>query len=131
MSDVQKPAVGSFVWVDLTVPDADRVRDFYQEVVGWRPRAVPMGDYDDYSMEPPAGGDAVAGVCHARGTNEGIPPQWLHYIVVGDLDQSLERCQSLGGRIVREARNLGSGRFAVIEDPTGAVSAIYEEGRSE
>ena len=130
MSDAQNPPIGSIAWTDLTVDDAARVRDFYQEVVGWRPKPVSMGDYDDYSMQP-AKGDDVAGVCHARGSNEGIPPQWLNYIVVENLDESLERCLSLGGRIVRDVRSLGEGRFAIIEDPAGAVCALYDVSTSE
>ena len=34
------PAVGSISWVDLTVPDAPGVRDFYAAVTGWRPSPV-------------------------------------------------------------------------------------------
>jgi hypothetical protein len=28
-----------------------------------------MGDYSDYTMMCPGDGDAVAGICHARGSN--------------------------------------------------------------
>jgi predicted enzyme related to lactoylglutathione lyase len=34
---------GKLVWFDLTVQDAERVRDFYAEVVGWRPEPVDTG----------------------------------------------------------------------------------------
>ena len=58
--------------LDLTVPDADAVRDFYKAVVGWGVQDVDMGGYSDYAMTHPATGQPVAGVCHARGVNAGL-----------------------------------------------------------
>ena len=43
--------VGSVVWTDLTVNNASEVKDFYQQVVGWKPNPVSMGDYDDFTMQ--------------------------------------------------------------------------------
>ncbi|HEY9422117.1 MAG TPA: VOC family protein, partial [Thermoanaerobaculia bacterium] len=83
-----KPPVGSIGWIDLTVPNADEVRDFYSQVVGWKPEPVDMGGYSDYNMASPDG-EPKAGVCHTRGNNASIPPQWMIYIVVEDLDASL------------------------------------------
>ena len=34
MSTKEKPEVGSITWFDLTVPDADKVKDFYSKVIG-------------------------------------------------------------------------------------------------
>jgi predicted enzyme related to lactoylglutathione lyase len=31
-------AVGTIGWIDLTVPDAKSLRDFYSAVTGWTPR---------------------------------------------------------------------------------------------
>ena len=119
--------VGKIGWFDLTVDDAGRVRDFYQQVVGWKSEGVDMGGYQDYCMLPEEGGP-VAGVCHARGTNEGLPPQWLLYITVANLEASLTSCCALGGEVVRGARGLGGqGRFAIVRDPAGAVCALFEK----
>jgi len=119
--------VGKIGWIDLTVGDAEEVSAFYRDVVGWKSEGVEMGGYQDYCMLPAEGG-AVAGVCHARGTNEGIPAQWLIYISVADLEQSLERCRALGGEVVRPARGLGGmGRFAIVRDPAGAVCALFQK----
>lgn len=115
---------GAIVWADLTVPDAERVRDFYRAVTGWRPEPVGMGSYDDYSMLPADSEEPVAGVCHARGLNAGLPAQWLVYVQVADLDAALERCARLGGQVLRGPRGLGEQRFAVIQDPAGAVMAL-------
>ena len=119
--------VGKIGWIDLTVPEAAEVRDFYQAVVGWKSESVEMGGYQDYCMLPDEGG-AVAGVCHARGGNTGLPAQWLIYVTVADLEQSLRRCLELGGEVVRPARGLGGqGRFAIVKDPAGAVCALFQK----
>ena len=78
---------GTIGWIDLTVDDAEGVRDFYQEVVGWKSDPVDMGDYNDYSMVPTEG-DAVAGICHARGGNAAMPSTWTIYIIVENHQES-------------------------------------------
>ena len=72
-------------WIDLTVDNAEEVKSFYEKVVGWKSEGVNMGDYDDFNMLTPDG-DAVTGICHARGPNADIPAQWLIYITVDNLN---------------------------------------------
>ena len=117
---------GKIGWIDITVDDADGLRDFYRKVVGWQVEEADMGDYADYSMTMPANGEAVAGVCHARGSNADLPGGWLVYIVVNDVDASARICTDNGGRIIVEPRGLAGGRFCVIEDPSGATAALYQ-----
>jgi predicted enzyme related to lactoylglutathione lyase len=126
MGDEAKTGIGTIGWVDLTVDDADAVRDFYRDVVGWSPSGITMGDYQDYVMSDPAGAP-VAGVCHARGGNAGLPAQWLIYITVEDLDRSLARCRELGGEVAGEPRDAGAhGRYCLIKDPAGAYAMLHE-----
>jgi predicted enzyme related to lactoylglutathione lyase len=37
------PRPGTITWQDLTVPDAEALRDFYASVVGWKAQPVRMG----------------------------------------------------------------------------------------
>jgi uncharacterized protein len=120
------PLVGTIVWCDLTVEHAEAIRDFYAKVVGWRPEPVSMGSYHDFTMVPPESLEPAAGVCHARGGNADIPPQWLIYIVVEDIDDSVDRCVKLGGAVVAPPRGMMGGRFCVIRDPAGAVCGLYQ-----
>lgn len=128
MSDATpRPPAGTFGWFDLTVDDAPRIRDFYRDVVGWSPEDIPMGDYSDFSMRRPDTLDGVAGVCHRRGANAGVPPQWILYVYVDDLDHSMERTRALGGEVVHGPRSMGpSGRFCIVRDPAGAVMGLFE-----
>ncbi len=120
------PPVGSVSWIDMTVDDADSLRDFYKAVVGWETDDVSMGDYADYVMKAPASGEGVAGVCHARGSNADLPGGWLIYITVADVEQSAAKVSELGGKVIVAPRGLAGGRFCVIEDPGGAIAALYQ-----
>ena len=123
--------VGKIGWIDLTVGDATRVRDFYAGVVGWKPEGVEMGGYQDFNMTQPSTGTPVAGVCHARGVNAGLPAQWLIYVTVADLEASVRRVAELGGALVRPVTDMGGqGRFAIVRDPEGAVCALFERAGS-
>ncbi len=124
------PSIGAVGWVDLTVPNAEALRDFYAAVVGWASQDIDMGGYSDYCMVPPGEAEPSAGVCHARGMNEGLPRAWLVYFVVEDVARAVAEVERRGGRVVRPAGPMGPmGRFAVIEDPAGAVCALFERAR--
>lgn len=127
MSSAEPPVLGTIAWMDLTVADAGRVRDFYAAVAGWRPEPVAMGDYNDYVMIAPESGNPAAGICHARGMNADLPAQWLAYVLVADLDASLQRCVELDGAVLSAVKGgEGHGRYAVIQDPAGAVIALMQ-----
>jgi hypothetical protein len=129
MSDSPSSApVGAIGWADLTVGDADGVRDFYAAVVGWAPTPLDMGGYADYVMQAPGAARPQAGICHARGANAGLPPVWLMYVTVADLAASLAACLARGGTVLAGPRDAGGGAsFAVIRDPAGAVLALHQE----
>lgn len=119
--------IGKIGWIDLTVPNAEEVRAFYEAVVGWRSEPCDMGGYSDHSMIPPGGSEPVAGICHARGVNAGLPAQWLMYVTVGDLDASMAETERRGGKCLTPVREMGPwGRMCIIQDPAGAVCAIIQ-----
>ena len=127
MAEYQAPAPGQIGWFDLTVPNAVEIRDFYKDVAGWSAAGQDMGGYEDFSMFPPGSDVPVAGVCHARGSNADLPPVWLIYIVVSDLEESIRRAEARGGKLRKPATNMGGmGRYCVMEDPAGAVAALFE-----
>jgi len=117
---------GKIGWIDITVDDANGLRDFYADVVGLVPDAVSMGEYDDFNMTMPASGEPVCGICHARGSNRDLPGGWMVYFVVDDVDASAATCTAKGGNVLVEPRGLAGGRFCVLEDPSGATAALYQ-----
>ena len=120
--------VGRIAWLDLTVSDASASRDFYRQVVGWSAQNVEIEDggerYADYTMLGDDGA-AVAGVCHARGVNAGLPPVWMIYLPVGDLAESLRRVQEEGGKVIKAMQGEdGAYVYAAVQDPVGAYVAL-------
>ena len=125
MSDT--PELGAIGWFDLTVENGEQIRDFYTQVTGWTSEDHSMGEYSDYVMKTPNSNTPAAGVCHARGQNATLPPQWLIYVQVADLDVSLKSCLDLGGAVISPPRSMGDyGIMAVIQDPAGAVLALTQ-----
>lgn len=121
---------GEIGWIDMTTSDAEGVRDFYQAVVGWQGAGVDMdggpaaGGYQDYTMM--LGDAAVGGICHAIGSNADLPPGWLIYITVDDLDSAVAAATERGGEIVVAPRSMGPSRLAVLRDPGGSAFALYQ-----
>lgn len=121
---------GHIAWLDLTIPNAESTRDFYQAVIGWQVEDVMMqdggGTYTDYNM---LGSDdqPAAGVCHAKGTNKQLPPVWLIYLPVGDLLTSIEKVEQNAGKIITTYLNkAGKITQVVIQDPIGVYLALCE-----
>ena len=135
MGDQEKSNIGAIVWHDLTVDDAESVKDFYAKVVGWDTGNVAMGGadgtdnqsetYNDFTMNLPGTAETVAGVCHARGSNTKIPPQWVMYVGVEDVAASAKQCLALGGEILDGPREMAGSTYYFIKDPAGAVLAIF------
>jgi uncharacterized protein len=120
--------VGRISWLDLTVADAFATQDFYRQVVGWSAQDVEMKDgnerYADYNLLG-EDGNPVAGVCHARGVNAGLPQVWMIYLPVGDLPESVRRVQEEGGRVIKSMHGKdGQYVYAAVQDPVGAHLAL-------
>ena len=119
---------GRFIWYECLTTDPEKAMDFYQDVVGLSAQEVEMEDagdsYADYALCTPDG-SAVAGVCHARGMNRGLPPVWLIYLPVGDLEDSLIQARTHGGEVVAARMSAaGEGGYAVVRDPVGAYLGL-------
>ncbi|MFC9971184.1 VOC family protein [Spirillospora sp. NPDC127200] len=123
------PHQGSLVGLDLTVPNAPQVRDFYATVIGWGVQGLKGGedydDTDDYFMTGHDGAP-VAGVCQRQGDHSDLPPQWMPYVSVDDLDAAVTKTLELGGAVVAGPKGQGPGSYCVIKDPAGAMLALMQ-----
>jgi uncharacterized protein len=117
---------GRFVWYDLMTTDVDAAKAFYSEVIGYKTQAWdgPM----PYSMWC-VGDQPVGGVMALpeEVQKAGVPPHWLAYVAVDDVDASAKQAASLGGTILKGGTDIPTvGRFAVIADPQGAAIALFK-----
>ncbi|NKB34304.1 MAG: hypothetical protein GKR91_14530 [Pseudomonadales bacterium] len=120
--------MGSIRWLDLTVSDASATQDFYQQVVEWSVDSVEMDDggnhYVDHNMLG-EDGTPVAGICHARGENLGLPPVWMIYLPVGNFTESLSRVEEEGGKVIKVKQGKdGEYVCATVQDPVGAYLGL-------
>ncbi len=113
--------IGTMGWLDLTVDNAEGLRAFYSEVLGWEASPVSMGEgsYNDYAML--VDGKPVGGICHRRGENSQQPAVWMPYFVVADLSAAIISAEAQGGHL-HEQR----GKMAVMRDPAGVYFALWQ-----
>ena len=127
-SDKFKPQIGAIEWYDLTVKNADEVKDFYSAVIGWQSSPVEMsdgdGNYQDFNIIFPDTKETITGICHARGGNSNIPAQWLMYVRVKDVAESVQTCIQKGGLVLEGPNTMGDSLFCIIQDPEGAILAL-------
>ena len=115
---------GRFVWHELMTSDTSAAQAFYKEVIGWgiQPWSMPGVDYTMFS----AGDVPIAGVMPITPDAKamGAPPSWTAYNEVPDIDATAAQVEKLGGRVLVPAQTVDQvGRFAVFQDPQGAVFA--------
>lgn len=116
---------GSFTWNELNSRDPETARAFYGRVFGWDGKADgAVADYTTFERD----GQPVAGMIDMRGrVPDEIPPHWLVYFAVAQLDDSLATAKELGGSALVGPMDIpGMGRFAVVADPQGAFFGAFE-----
>jgi uncharacterized protein len=125
----QHPA-GNFVWIELTTTDQSAAQRFYSSLLGWQHQDSVMGPDMTYTMFRLSGRDVGgAYTMKAEERQMGIPPNWLLYIGVENADETVAQIIEHGGNPMSPAFDVPNvGRMAVIQDPAGAVFAIFEPG---
>ena len=125
MSD-NKPAHGTFCWMELITRDTAGAKRFYTELIGWKVADSGMPGMD-YSMFK--AGDTDAGGLFAMPAEvpAQVPSHWMAYIAVDDVDSLVDKIKKLGGTILQGPQDVPNvGRFVTIQDPTGAVVSLIK-----
>lgn len=111
-----------FVWFELVTPDAKASEAFYKAIVGWTTEASsgPNGPYTIFKT----GEFPVGGMLEMKD----VPPGWLGYIGVDDVDAYVRKVEAAGGTICKPPQDIpGVGRFAVVADPQGATFILFKD----
>ncbi len=118
---------GRFVWYELMTTDIESAKAFYANVVGWgaRDASTPGFAYDLFTV-----GDApVAGMMTlpAEARTMGVPPHWIGYVGVDDLDAAVGRIKQFSGAVCVPPTDVPDvSRFAVVADPQRATLALIK-----
>lgn len=114
---------GALCWNELATGDTERARDFYTGLFGWTPQEQDMGSmtYTTFMR----GGERAGGMYAITPEMAGMPPSWMVYFAVEDVDASTAHARELGAQVHVEPADIpGVGRFAMMADPQGAMLSL-------
>ena len=118
------PEVNGWLWDELWTPEPEAATRFYGKLADYRVNAKEGGERVYYVLE--SGGQPRAGVTRLLPTAV-VKPNWLPYVRVADVNATVRRVETLGGRVlIAPTPRIRDGRVALIQDPTGAAVAIQE-----
>ncbi len=124
------PATGTFVWNELMTRDTTKAAQFYTQLFGWKPQQMDMGPQGLYTIYKKGSSDAC-GMMEIKGpAMQGIPPHWLSYVAVDNVDETVKKAEKLGAKTLVKPTDIPNiGRFAIITDPTGANLGVYKSSK--
>ena len=111
---------GALSWNELATPDLDASAAFYTELFGWQVEPLEGMEFP-YRIIQNAG--ASNGGMRPSQANE--PCYWLAYFGTDDIDASLGKSTELGGTTLVGSTDIGMGKIAILQDPQGAVFALF------
>ena len=108
-----------FIWYELTTSDLDAAIAFYGAVVGWTVKTSGTPGMDYRLVGAPDGQD-VGGMMVSPAA--GMPPAWIGYVDVLNVDDESAAFEAAGGKVAWPANDIpGIGRMALLADPQGAL----------
>ncbi len=110
------------VHIEFSTKDLEATGRFYSELFGWKVNLVPEMNYATFEAEGGPGGGF-------NPINETNPPGTIMvYIDTDDIEASLAKAVSLGGKVLRKKQEIPEmGWFAIFQDPDGNAVALYKE----
>lgn len=114
-----------FVHIELQTKDLAKAKDFYSKLFDWKLEDIPAPEGGPpYTMINV--GEGTGGGMYAN-TDPNVPPHWLAYVGVDDIEASTRKAGELGATVLQDVMTIGDyGRLSVIMDPTGAVIAMWQ-----
>ena len=112
--------VGALVWNELATTDIDSASSFYGELFDWT--------FEPFEASPTPytvimnAGRSSGGI---TGLQAPVPPHWLPYFGIAEIDAAISRTQELGGTMHAGPIELPMAKLAVVADPQGAMFALY------
>jgi uncharacterized protein len=118
----------TFGWCELNTRGVDKAIEFYTEVFGWGVKPSEGGDdsppYNEWQLE----GQSIGGAMDINEWNlpAEVPPHWLAYFIVTDIDASAKKISDLGGQVRMGPQEYPGGRLVVAVDSDGAVFGLMQ-----
>lgn len=120
---------GNFCWNELSTPDVKSAKDFYGKLLGWEFTDHDMGEMT-YTMIKNQDNEFGGMWQIPSDQKDQIPPHWMAYILVENIETTLKTAQQLGATIKMPVTQVGEmGLFSIVVDPTGAHIAFWQSLR--
>jgi uncharacterized protein len=117
---------GAPCWYELGTNDLDGAGRFYSSVLHWTVADAGMPAFT-YHLATASDGAMVAGLMSNAHQDGSPPPNWVVYFTTRDCDETAASIRNAGGSVFVEPSDIpGTGRFAVVSDPQGAVFGILQ-----
>ena len=111
---------GSFYWNELMTRDAETMKKFYADTIGWSFDGMPMPDGTYWVAK--MGEQPVGGLFPLTAPQfDGVPEGWMSYLAVDDVDARVKKAEKAGAKLMRPIFDVpGVGRIAMLTEPGGA-----------
>jgi predicted enzyme related to lactoylglutathione lyase len=116
-------APGALAWNELGSPDPEGSAKFYGDLLGWTTTSMEGAD-PPYLVVSNADGHSNGGI--RPPAPPGTPPFWLVYFATADIEAGVAKVGELGGSVLVPPTDIGIAKIAVVQDPQGAVFALYD-----
>ena len=118
---------GALCWAELDTTDMNSAEKFYTALFGWGAKRGGEAANETPYTEWQRDGNSIGGMMTIPKEWGPVPPNWLVYFMVSDVDATTKKAGSLGGQAVVPPTDIPkTGRFSVIRDPQGAVFAAFK-----
>ncbi|HEV2886070.1 MAG TPA: VOC family protein [Jatrophihabitans sp.] len=116
---------GTPCWIDVSVPDLDAARLFYEGLFGWEMRGG-SPEYGGYLNA--AKNDRLAAGISPKMMPE-APTAWTTHFATSDVEASAERVGAHGGQVLMGPMDvMDLGKLAMCTDPSGASFGLWQPG---
>ena len=118
---------GSLCWAELDTTDMKSAESFYTALFGWGVKRGGEAANETPYTEWQRGGSSIGGMMTIPKEWGPVPPNWLVYFMVSDVDATVKKAGELGGHPIVPPTDIPkTGRFSVVGDPQGAVFAVFK-----
>ncbi len=117
---------GAISWNEFASHDPEKSTPFYEKLFDWKAKSDKMGDmdYTSFFMDD----FMAAGLYKLPDEMRELPPHWLTYFGIEEIDKALQKVQDHGGTILMPKTPVPDiGDVAVIRDPQGAVFGLWQK----
>jgi predicted enzyme related to lactoylglutathione lyase len=119
----------TFDWIEIRTDDIQRAASFYESLFGWKIIARETAGGSEVWLFDTGGEPRLENL--RRGgiwlRPKGQPLGVVVYVVVADIEATLQKAVALGGEVIDPKVALDGGYIACFRDPSGNLLGLYQD----